>query len=189
MDDLTDFSASSLLHRIGQRNVDKHDASEALAELYDLFGAKTYSLVVMILDESPAAQEVTQDVFLKIWHRPEAYHYESGRFVSWLLTVARHTALDHLRHEKRRCWCVASLDDETFSELRDVGADEDQRWRELASLMDALPPAQREALTLSYYRGMSQQDISLYLSVPLGTIKMRMKLGMDKLRITQTMQK
>ena len=175
MDDHNTLSIPLILHRISQRNEDRIDAADALAELYDHFGAKTYSLVVMILDDNLAAQEVTQDVFLKIWHRPDAYRYDNGQFATWLLTVARHTAFDYLRREKRRCWCTASLDDEAFPELHDVCADEDQRWRELSSLMDGLPVAQRETLTLSYYQGMSHQDISAYLDVPLGTIKTRMK--------------
>ena len=182
MNEANDLSINSLLHRIGQRHIDGPDSAQALAELYDCFGSRTYALVVMILGERMAAQEVTQDVFLKIWHKPGAYHDEAGKFVSWLLTVARHVAFDYLRHEKRRCECVVSLDDEAFPELRDRVADEDQRWRDLASLMDELPAAQREPLILSYYRGMSQVDISVHLNVPLGTIKTRMKLGMDKLR-------
>ena len=183
MDNTNTLSVALILNRIAQRGEDGLDAAAALAELYDYSGAKAYSLVVMILGDSLAAEEVTQDVFLKIWHRPDAYRYDNGQFATWLLTVARHTAFDYLRREKRRCWCTASLDDEAFPELHDVCADEDQRWRELSSLMDVLPVAQRETLTLSYYRGMSHQDISAYLDVPLGTIKTRMKLGMDKLRM------
>jgi RNA polymerase sigma-70 factor (ECF subfamily) len=169
-------SVQILMQRIQQRD------TNALSELYDLFSSKVYSLTVMVLGEDMAAQEVTQDVFMKVWERPDAYRDEQGKFVSWLLTVARRAAIDRLRRENRQFLVAASLDDDEFPELRDFAEDDETRWRELRLLMDELPPDQRETLVLSFYRGMSQNDISAYLNVPLGTIKTRMKLAMDKLR-------
>jgi RNA polymerase sigma-70 factor, ECF subfamily len=170
-------SVQLLMQRIHQRD------TNALSELYDLFSSKVYSLTVMILGEDMAAQEVTQDVFMKVWDRPESYRDEQGKFASWLLTVARRAAIDRLRRENRQFLIAASLDDDEFPELRDFAEDDENRWRELHMLMEGLPPDQRETLVLAYYRGMSQSDISAYLSVPLGTIKTRMKLAMDKLRL------
>ena len=165
------------MQRIHQRD------TNALSELYDLFSSKVYSLTVMILGEDMAAQEVTQDVFMKVWDKPESYRDEQGKFGSWLLTVARRAAIDRLRRENRKFLIAASLDDDEFPELRDFAEDDENRWRELHLLMEGLPPDQRETLVLAYYRGMSQSDISAYLGVPLGTIKTRMKLAMDKLRL------
>ena len=170
-------SVQSLIQRIHQRD------TNALSELYDLFSSKVYSLTAMILGEDMAAQEVTQDVFMKVWDKPESYRDEQGKFGSWLLTVARRAAIDRLRRENRQFLIAASLDDDEFPELRDFAEDDENRWRELHLLMEGLPPDQRETLVLSYYRSMSQSDISAYLNVPLGTIKTRMKLAMDKLRL------
>jgi RNA polymerase sigma-70 factor (ECF subfamily) len=170
-------SVQALMLRIQQRD------PTALSDLYDLFSGKVYSLTVMILGEDMAAQEVTQDVFMKVWERPESYRDEQGKFGSWLLTVARRSAIDRLRRENRQFLIAASLDDDEFPELRDFAEDDETRWRELRLLMDELPPDQRETLVLSFYRGLSQSDISAYLNVPLGTIKTRMKLAMDKLRV------
>ena len=75
-----------------------------------------------------------------------------------------------------------SLDDENFPELHDPLQDEQARWRDLKHMMDELPLEQREVIVLAYYRGMSQSDIALYLDIPLGTVKTRLRLGMDKLR-------
>ncbi|NJM40526.1 MAG: sigma-70 family RNA polymerase sigma factor [Anaerolineae bacterium] len=167
----------ALMLRIQQRD------PTALSDLYDLFSSKVYSLTAMILGEDMAAQEVTQDVFMKVWDRPESYRDEQGKFASWLLTVARRSAIDRLRRENRQFLIAASLDDDEFPQLRDFAEDDETRWRELRLLMDELPPDQRETLVLSFYRGLSQSDISAYLNVPLGTIKTRMKLAMDKLRV------
>ena len=171
-----------LITRIQRRAAESEGAAQALAELYDLYGSRVYSLSVMILGEGMAAQEVTQDTFMKVWERPEQYRDEYGKFASWLLTIARRTAIDRLRREKRQFSIAASLDDDDFPELRDVKEDSENRWRELRLLMDELPVDQRETLILSFYRGMSQSDISAFLDIPLGTIKTRMKLAMDKLR-------
>jgi RNA polymerase sigma-70 factor (ECF subfamily) len=154
----------------------------ALSELYDLFGTRVYSLAVAILGDNMAAQEVTQDTFMKVWQNPHLYRRDEGRFTGWLLTITRRLAIDHLRHENRRSGKSFSLDDENFPELHDPLQDERARWRDLKHMMDELPLEQREVIVLAYYRGMSQSDIALYLDVPLGTVKTRLRLGMDKLR-------
>lgn len=176
------MTEDQLITRIQRRAAETEGASQALAELYDLYGSRVYSLSVMILGEGMAAQEATQDTFMKVWERPEQYRDEYGKFASWLLTIARRTAIDRLRREKRQFTIAASLDDDDFPELRDFKEDSENRWRELRLLMDELPMDQRETLILSFYRGMSQSDIASYLNIPLGTIKTRMKLAMDKLR-------
>ncbi len=167
-----------LMHRI------QHRDPNALAELYDLYGGRVYSLVVAILGEGMAAQEITQDTFMKIWSHPEYYRVHDGRFAAWLLTVARRSAIDRLRHDRRQLvQLAASLDDEHFPELPDHSGDDEARWRELRYLFGGLPNEQRQVIELSYYRGLSQSDISAHLNVPLGTVKTRMRLAMDKLRM------
>lgn len=156
----------------------------ALSELYDLFSTRVYSLAVAILGDGMAAQEVTQDTFMKVWQSPQLYRREEGRFTGWILTIARRLAIDHLRYEKRRSGKSISLDDDDFPELRDPTQDDKARWRDLKHLMDGLPLEQREVIILAYYRGMSQSDIAAYLGIPLGTVKTRLRLGMDKLRVT-----
>jgi RNA polymerase sigma-70 factor (ECF subfamily) len=157
--------------------------TQALNELYDLFSTRVYSLAVAILGDGTAAQEVTQDTFMKVWQNPQLYRREEGRFTGWILTITRRLAIDHLRYEKRRSGMSISLDADDFPELRDPAQDEKARWRDLKHLMDDLPTEQREVIILAYYRGMSQSDIAAYLGIPLGTVKTRLRLGMDKLRL------
>lgn len=167
-----------LMHRIQQRD------TNALAELYDLYGGRVYSLTVAILGEGMAAQEVTQDTFMKVWSHPEYYRVHEGKFVAWLLTVARRSAIDRFRRERRQmAQTGSSLDDEHFPELPDAVEDDEARWREMQYLLGTLPREQQQVVELSYYQGLSQSDISAYLNVPLGTVKTRMRLAMDKLRM------
>jgi RNA polymerase sigma-70 factor (ECF subfamily) len=165
-----------LIARIRQRD------TGALSELYDLYSSRVYSLAMAILGDGMGAQEVTQDTFMKVWRAPELYRHESGRFTAWLLTITRRLAIDRYRHEQRITGRSTSLDDDNFPELRDSTQDEEARWRDLGHLMDRLPTEQREVITLAYYRGLSQSEIAEHLDVPLGTVKTRLRLGMEKLR-------
>ena len=155
----------------------------ALSELYDLYGSRVYSLAAAILSDDMRAQEVTQDTFMKVWQNARQYRHDEGRFGSWLLTITRRLAIDRLRHEYRRSGKSTSMDDDTFPEIRDTSQDDDARWRELRYMMDELPVEQREIILLSYYRGMSQSEIASHLDIPIGTVKTRLRLGMEKLRL------
>jgi RNA polymerase sigma-70 factor (ECF subfamily) len=170
-------SDQDLMARIRQQD------TTALAELYDLYASRIYSLAVAVLGDGMGAQEVTQDVFLKVWQNPSLYHREDGRFVGWLLTITRRMAIDRLRHEQRRSGKSMSIDAEDFPELRDVALDDEARWRELRHVLDELPAEQQEVIMLAYYRGLSQSEIAKHLGVPLGTVKTRLRLGMEKLRV------
>ena len=166
-----------LMNRLRQRD------SNALSELYDLYSTRVYSLAVAILGNGMAAQEVVQDTFIKLWQNPHLYQPMEGKFTSWLLTVTRRLAIDYLRHEQRRSGQSTSLDDDHFPELHDITRDEEARWRDLRHVMDEIPDEQREVILMAYYRGLSQSEIAIYLGIPIGTVKTRLRLGMDKLRV------
>lgn len=154
----------------------------ALSELYERYGTRVYSLAVAIAGESMAAQEITQDVFIRVWEHPDTYRYDDHRFAAWLLMIARHRAIDHLRREKSRGGDTASLDEADFLEMPDLAHGVEEKWRDMQHVLDQLPPEQRDVIVLAYYHGLSQSDIAEHLSWPLGTVKTRMRLGMDKLR-------
>jgi RNA polymerase sigma-70 factor (ECF subfamily) len=160
--------------------IQRRDAS-ALSALYDRYGSRVYGLAVTIVGEGATAEEVTQDAFLRVWTHAGQYHPDPGRFLAWLLTVTRRAAIDRLRHD-RRSQAAASVDDDNFPELRDVTQDDQARWRDLRLTLDQLPSEQREAILLAFYRGMSHSEISEHLGIPLGTVKTRMRLGLDRLR-------
>ncbi len=169
----TDLDLIARIHRQDQA---------ALAELYERHGARVYSLAVAIVGENMTAQEVAQDVFMRVWEHPENYRYDDNRFAAWLLMITRHRAIDHLRREKSRGGLAFSLDDADFPEMPDVRQDVESKWRDMRHVLDQLPPEQRDVIVLAYYHGLSQSEIAAHLNWPLGTVKTRMRLGMDKLR-------
>jgi RNA polymerase sigma-70 factor (ECF subfamily) len=159
----------------------------ALERLYDKYGRVTYSLVLKMVRDPARAEEISQEVFLKLWRRPESYVAGRGSFPTWLLSVAHHRAVDDLR---TRRYDIQSLTDDDGSprELVDEGIDlaeaawiREQRAAVRAALA-TLPASQRQAIELAYFAGLTQREISDRLGEPLGTIKTRCRLAMQKLR-------
>lgn len=167
----------ALMTRIRQRD------SAALSELYDRYSTRVYSLCMAILRNEHAAQEATQDVFIKIWTHPERYQFDDNRFCAWLLMIARHRSIDQLRRDKHRLNDQISIDDEHFPELRDADGEQQARWRDMQHVLSSLPPEQRAVIVLAYYHGLSQSEIAAHLNSPLGTVKTRLRLAMEKLRV------
>jgi len=157
---------------------------EAFIALYDRHAARVYALALRMLGDKMVAEEVVQDSFLKLWTRAGTFSPNKGALLAWLLTITRRTALDRIRLENRRPEFGNPTDPEdTWRLTPDPGSQtEEARWRSLHFALQDLPKEQSQAIELAYYHGMSQSQIAEYLSIPLGTIKTRLRLGMDKLR-------
>jgi RNA polymerase sigma-70 factor (ECF subfamily) len=157
---------------------------EAFIVLYDRHAAKVFSLCLRMVGEQMAAEEVTQDTFLKLWTRATSFSSKKGTLLAWLLIIARRTAIDRIRLENRRPEFGNPSDPEdTWRLSADPDSQSDEaRWRSLYFALNDLPDEQRQVVELAYYHGMSQSQIAEYLTVPLGTIKTRIRLGMEKLR-------
>lgn len=157
---------------------------QALLHLYDRYSGRVYALALRMLGDSMTAEEVTQDVFLKLWSRARSYLSSRGSFAPWLLTIARNTALDRLRLERRRP--TLADDDEPEETWQDIADEqstlEEARWRSLHFAVQALPLEQRQVIELAYYQGLSHSQIAEYLGWPVGTVKTRLRLGMEQLR-------
>jgi RNA polymerase sigma-70 factor (ECF subfamily) len=156
----------------------------ALAELYERHGRAVYSLALRMLRNRESADELVQDVFLRLWRQPERYLAERGRFVAWLLSVAHHRAIDVLR--RRKVEGVAAEDDPAELAADHIAPDEAVAHAELRQAvrqaLATLPEPQRRSLELAYFGGLTQSEIAARTGEPLGTIKTRMRLGMLKLR-------
>jgi RNA polymerase sigma-70 factor (ECF subfamily) len=165
------------------RQVAAHDRAAFLA-LYDRCAGRVYGLCLRMLQEPAAAEEVSQETFLKLWARADQFDPARGALVSWLLTIARRSALDRIRREARRPALLEPRDsDERLSRLPDPASQsEEARWRTLRLALQQLPREQRAAIELAYYQGLSHREISDYLGIPLGTVKTRIRLGMQRLR-------
>jgi RNA polymerase sigma-70 factor, ECF subfamily len=157
---------------------------QAFLVIYDRYSPRIYALALHMLGEPMLAEEVTQDTFIKIWNRARQYASERGSFTVWLMTVARHTALDRLRLEGRRPQLSDARDPETvWPLLHDNSHDPDEaRWKSLYFAVRSLPEDQRQVIDLAYYQGMSQSEIAAELGWPLGTVKTRMRAAMQALR-------
>jgi RNA polymerase sigma-70 factor (ECF subfamily) len=159
----------------------------AMSILYDRYARLVFSLAVKILQDRGAAEETVQDVFVKVWRRCKEYDTERGKFSSWLTGIAHNQAIDELR--RRRVRPAASEEEtEEMNEVVDVApapldiAMQSLEHRRILDALCEIPLEQRKPIELAYFEGFTQQEISEKLSEPLGTIKTRMRLGMQKLK-------
>ena len=158
----------------------------ALSALYDHYSRLVFSLAVRIVGERALAEEITADVFVRVWRSAASFAEERGRFVAWLMSVTRHRAIDELRRLSVRPEgssvelneLLNTLHPDPLEEVIEV-----KRQRELVrSALATLPSPQREVLELAYFGGLTQQEIAEKTGTPLGTVKTRMRLGMLKMR-------
>ncbi len=164
----------------------------ALGDLYDRYGRTVYALALAIVREPADAEEVVVDAFGQAWRRAASFDAARGSVGAWLATIARTRALDTVRARGRRARAherAALLSDEgVAAPIAAAGSDpsravERGEARRLVSLaLAALSGPQRIAIELAYFEGLSQSEIAERLSEPLGTIKTRIRAGMEKLR-------
>lgn len=161
----------------------------AFEKLYDRHSATVYALLLRILSNPEDAQEVLQETFVKAWRQARQFDPTRGSEVAWLISIARSRGIDRLRSRRVRSARESDAGREIsirsgFVE-RSAGADQaiaSQEGTAVRSALADLPEAQRVALELAYFEGLSQSEIAERLGEPLGTIKTRMQLGMKKLR-------
>jgi RNA polymerase sigma-70 factor (ECF subfamily) len=160
----------------------------ALVMLYDRYAKAVFSLAARITQDQGLAEEITQEVFLRLWRNAATFTAGRGRFASWLLGVAHHLAVDQLRRRRARPQAVASTDDLQVQGIADLRTDvEEEAWlrvrREMMlEALARLPEAQRQVIELAYFGGLTHVEIAARLGDPLGTVKTRMRLGLLKLR-------
>jgi RNA polymerase sigma-70 factor (ECF subfamily) len=164
------------------------DADEtALGALYDQWVRSLYSLVLHLLKDPDEAEDVVEETFWQAWRKASSYEPSKGAVSTWLLTIGRRKALDRIR-ARRRYKEDAIGRDQVFANLPAPGLDpsEQTEGKELKAHVHAalqeLPSEQREVLELGYFKGLSQTEIADVTGQPLGTVKTRMRLAMQKLR-------
>ena len=158
----------------------------ALGALYDRYAGMLFEMLVRILRDTSAAEEVLQDLFLQLWRGASRFDASRGSLPAWLLVIGRNRALSRLRRRERR---EILEDPEEFSleAVPSAGDLEDEAWRmqlmqRLRSAMATLPPEQKEALELAYFEGMTQTEIAARTGSPLGTVKSRVRAAMQSLK-------
>lgn len=160
----------------------------ALGALYDRFGRLVYSMAFNVLGDGALAEEVTQDVFLRVWEKAEKYQEGMGRVATWLTSLARNRAIDVYRSIKVRPeGNLAGFAVEDAVNIPDghnveVAVEALDRRARMHRALAVLPKEQRLALAYAYFLGYSHAEIALALGEPLGTVKTRIRLAMQKLR-------
>lgn len=160
--------------------------SWALSTLWDRHALPAYSLALRMLRDPGWAEEIVQDVFLRLWQDPRAYDPSRGSLRRWLLTVTHHAAVDGLRGRRGS----ARARDAGPGPLESMDHEEDPadmawvnlRAERVRAAIAELPPTQREVIELVYFGGWSQSEVAKNTGQPLGTVKSRLRMGMKKLR-------
>ena len=166
---------------------------QAFRELYKRFGNLVYSTCLRIVRDNQVAEDIAQEIFIRIWRKPDRYVAQRGRFVTWLTSVTRNRAVDEVRSRGRRYRHEAASTEEREREIAGPETNDPALTAELAdqrrlilTAMAGLPAEQRQVIELAYFGGLTQQEIAERLSQPLGTVKTRIRLGMQKLRAALT---
>jgi RNA polymerase sigma-70 factor (ECF subfamily) len=165
----------------------------AFRTLYARYSGLVYSAALRVVRDTQIAEDMVQEIFLRIWRKPESYTATRGKFATWLTSVTRNRAVDEVRSRGRRYRHETASPEEQERELPGPETDDpaltaelsDQR-RLILTALSQLPTEQRQTIELAYFGGLTQQEISERLNQPLGTVKTRIRLGMQKLRAALT---
>jgi RNA polymerase sigma-70 factor, ECF subfamily len=156
----------------------------AIGRLYDRYGRLAYGLALRILNDRSAAEEVVQDAFLGIWRNAGSFDAARGSVRNWLLSIVHHRAVDRVRG-------TARIRGETQLEAAERKAEVPDAWQALSLDLERqqireafalLPENQRQTLELAYFGGFTHAEIARRMDVPLGTVKGRMRMGLEKMR-------
>lgn len=160
---------------------------KAFERLYELYSESTFGIIYNVVREETIAEEVLQDVFIKIWDNANSYSSSKGRFFTWVLNIARNAAIDKIRskdfkNKKRNLkaeYFVDILEDRSSFSLRTdtIG---------IGKFIDALEPLCKKVIDLLYFKGFTQKDASEELDIPLGTVKTRNRICINRLRELMT---
>ena len=166
---------------------------DALGDLYDRYGKLVNSIALMTVRDQDIAEEIVQDVFARVWEKADSYDARIASVSTWLCSIARHRSIDELRRRNIRPeknsirWTETEgsqhPESDRFSETEEA-AESAWRQRTVREAVQSLSPEQRDVLGLAYFGGYSQSKIAEILDIPLGTVKTRIRLAMQNLRLT-----
>lgn len=160
----------------------------ALTQLYDRYNRLVFSLALAIVNDHATAEEITLDVFMRVWQKAGTYRADQAKVSTWLTHIARHHAIDILRRRSVRLdqyavqWDDATSSTDSSGQGPQESAELSLRRERVRAALAALPAEQKQALSLAYFGGYTHQEIADILRQPLGTIKTRIRLAMQKLR-------
>ena len=174
-------SDEQILAALAQRDLN------ALEELYDRYGKVSYSLAYRIVGDRGTAEDVVQDAFLSVWRQAGSYRRDRGAPRTWLMSIVHHRSIDRLRSHASSSTTIPY---DEMPESSDEGLRPSiwqQAWSNVRGdivrrALERLPAEQRKSIELAYFSGYTQAEIAELMGVPLGTVKGRMRIGLQKLR-------
>jgi RNA polymerase sigma-70 factor, ECF subfamily len=180
--DYTRYDDERLISLIVQSDED------ALAQFYDRYNRLVFSLALAIINDRATAEEITLDVFMRIWQKAGTYRSDRAKVTTWLTHITRHHAIDVLRRRAVRLDQYAAQWDDALSHADgsqpdpQESAERSLRRKRVRAALAQLPADQKQAVILAYFGGYSHQQIAEALKQPLGTIKTRVRSALQKLR-------
>lgn len=158
----------------------------ALSTLYDRYSPMLFGVLMRVLNDRQAAEEVLQDLFLQLWRNADQFDPNRGSLPAWLMVIGRNRAISRLRGRRDR----EVLEEEegdfagTFASPQNIEdeAARNQMARNVSTALQQLPAEQRQAVELAYFEGMTQSEIASKTGIPLGTVKTRVRTAMQTLR-------
>ena len=159
-----------------------------LEAIYERYSSAVYSLARYMLRSEAVAEEATQDVFLNIWLKAGSYSSSRGQPKTWIMSVAHHKVIDVIRSRRRAAAISDPKEYETLDLLpsgevaTDEAVERNLEAERVREALSKLPSAQQEVINLAYFNGLSQSEIAARLGQPLGTVKTRARLALQKLR-------
>lgn len=153
---------------------------EALSRIYDLYSTLVYSIAMRVLRDGAAAEDVMQEVFLKIWQQPESFADQRGSLCGWLTVVTRNRAIDRIRGTKQ----FDNVDDLQLSNNIDLGAEAERELllQKVRVVLQNMPTDQRQAVEMAFFEGHTHTEIAEQTGQPLGTIKTRIRSALISIR-------
>ncbi len=154
--------------------------------LYDRHAGAAFSLAYRMVGNRAAAEDISQEAFLSIWRSSLRYRSDRGSVRTWVLGIVHHRTIDALRrslvHDRRRTDAEGIEERQEAPELTEVEAARREEARHVRSAIESLPSEQSRVIELSYFGGFTHSQIAEMLETPIGTVKGRMRLGLEKLR-------
>jgi RNA polymerase sigma-70 factor, ECF subfamily len=166
--------------------------NEAVLALYDRYGKLIYSVAYHSTGNIETAEEITQDVFVRVCKNAHTYRSEKGKVINWLVSITRHSSIDELRRRRIRPehtqvqWIedgwIESMVETSLPDSPEQIAEANIQQHQISQIIAELPLQQRQVLFLAFFKGLSHSQIADRLGEPLGTVKSRVRLAMQKLR-------
>lgn len=181
--DLDEVTAAATASDVELVALLREQPAAGIAALYDRYGRLIFSVALRVVQDRGAAEEITQDVFMRCWRSLDRYQPSQGSLAAWMLSITHNRAIDELRSRRGKNMRREISDDILQPQAAiDPGFEEVLLHGEIQQALQGLPVAQRDVIELAFWNGLTRREIAERLSLPLGTVHTRLRLGMDKLR-------